>query len=252
MKRARLYRAMASGLGILACACGFGCMAGGTDDVENPSLQVSATDAAGKPYGSAVLNAYARYQNPFTDSLPILSVAADGKPAPIPDTAVISAFARAHERGTPTPAADTLEFNLVAAAPGGEAFLGGFALIKRPTGWGFVRKTGGIIAYPDGRGVLPAEARLTAPIAGQHGNVGAKGMELGLKRVFVPGSPYAAQLASDGSFALAHIAAGRYELKAVSADDKIYTAADSLTAGSDFSASDWAEADVIWVVPGGP
>ena len=35
--------------------------------------------------------------------------------------------------------------------------------------------------------------------------------------------------------------------KGVSADDKVYTASDSLSTDADFDASDWSEAEVIWV-----
>jgi hypothetical protein len=250
MKTAPVYRAMLA-LAVFLCAdCGDGPVAGGHDSVENPSVSVSLLDSAGKPYGAASVSVYARYQNPFKDSLPLLSIAGSGDSAvKVTDTALQSAFTRAKTRGTPSPSADTLEFNLLASAPGGEAFSGGYALIHTLTGWTFIRRTGSDIAYGNAKGILAGSARMQAPILGQRGQIGSKGLELGLKRVFVPGSPYAALLSADGSFTLDRIAVGRYELKAVAADDKVYTAADSLTAGSDYSASDWAEAEVIWVSP---
>jgi hypothetical protein len=233
---------------ILLGACD-GRLAGGHDDVDNPAISVSILDTAGNAYGAAEINLYARYQNPFNDSLPLLSIPSSGDPVNVPDTLVQSAFARAQTRGTPSPAADTLEFNLIARAPGGEAYLGGYALIRYFSGWGFIRRTEGFIIYGDAKGVLASGVRLSAPILGQRGQIGPKGMELGLKRVFVPGSPYAAILSADGSFTFGHIAIGRYELKAIAADEKVYTAADSLVPGSDYTSSDWSEADVIWVSP---
>lgn len=251
MKPASAYRAMLALAALLCADCGGdGPVAGGFDTVENPSVSVSLVDSAGKPYGAASVSVYARYQNPFKDSLPLLSFAGSGDSAvKVADTALQSAFTRAQARGTRSPSADTLEFNLVAAAPEGEAFLGGYALIRTLTGWTFIRRTGSEVAYGNAKGVLASSARMQAPILGQHGRIGSRGLELGLKRVFVPGSPYAAPLSADGSFTLARLAVGRYELKAVAADDKVYTAADSLTAGADYSASDWAEAEVIWVSP---
>jgi hypothetical protein len=239
---------------VLACAlflwaCGEGRHVGGSDDVQNPAVAVALKDGEGNPAGGT-LSLYARYQNPFKDSVPLLAIAAvSGGTATVRDTAVTAAFARAQARGTPTLSADTLEFNLVAAAPEGEAFLGGYALIRRPAGWDFIRRSNGDVEYPDAQRTLRSEARMPAPVLGQRGRIGARGLELGLRRVFVPGSPYAAALAADGSFTLARIAAGRYELKAISADEKIYTAADSLEAGAGYDASDWSEAEVIWVAP---
>ena len=249
MKRARRFAALAAAAGFLFCACGPGRFTGGFDDAENPAIRVALADADGRPYGAATLNVYARYQNPYRDSLPILSFPASADSAVLTDTALQSAFLRAQAAGTPSPSRDTLEFNLIATAPGGEAFLGGFALIRRSAGWGFIRKADGAVRYPDANGVLAAEARLLAPILGQRGQIGPRGLELGLKRLFVPGSPYASELAADGSFSLARIAAGRYELKAMAEDEKVFTAADSLEAGAAYPGSEWSEAEVIWVVP---
>lgn len=248
MKAPWSFRALAACFAVLWAACMNDKLAGGFDDAENPSIRVAFSDSAGKPAGAALINVYARYQNPFKDSLPILSLAG-AETVSVRDTAVRSAFARALSRGTKSPSGDTLEFNLVATAPGGEAFLGGYALVRRATGWGFIRRDGGSIAYADARGVLASAARLPAPVLGQRGTIGPRGLELGLRRVFVPGSPYAADLAADGSFAFGRMAAGRYELKAVAADEKVYTAADTLATGAGYSASDWSEADVIWISP---
>jgi hypothetical protein len=249
----RSSRARAAVRAIIGCALLLSaCDQGGVDDVQNPSVaptvSVSLTDDAGNPARGS-LRLYARYQNPFKDSVPLLALAVSAGSAAMKDSAVLAAFAQARTRGTPSPSPDTLEFNLLAEAPAGEAFLAGYALIRRPAGWDFVRRADGNVEYPDAKRVLRTDARMPAPILGQRGRIGARGMELGLKRVFVPGSPYAASLEADGSFTLARMAAGRYELNAISADEKIYTAADSLEAGAGYDASDWAEAEVIWVAP---
>ena len=100
---------------------------------------------------------------------------------------------------------------------------------------------------------LPPPDRPVAVIAGDahHMHKGEEvdltATDVGLKRVFIPGSPYRAEIAGDGSFSLARLAAGRYEVKAVAADDKIYSALDSLSAGTEYPGSDWTEAEIIWV-----
>lgn len=243
--------AIRSGLMLFAAllgACGDDKVAGGYDDVENPAIQASMTDSAGNPYGAATLRLYARYQNPFKDPLPLLTVAvAAAMPATVRDTSVVSAFAAAKARGTPSPGKDTLEFNLAASAADGEAFLGGFLLVRRAAGWQFVRATGKGIQYPDPKGVLAARPMLGKPLSLAKGNVGGRGLDLGLKRIFIPGSPWKSPVAADGSFSLDRLAPGKYGLKGVAVDDKIWSAGDSLTAGSDYPGSEWSEAEVIWV-----
>lgn len=252
--RARSLAAAATACAGFACALLLSACLGGSDDVQNPAvspnpaLTVSLTDGSGNPAGGT-LGLYARYQNPYKDSVPLLALPIGGDTVRLEDTLVAAAFARAKARGTPTSSPDSLEFNLIAASPAGEAFLGGYALIRRESGWDFLRRAEGQVWYPDGKRNLRTGTRVLAPVLGQRGRIGARGLELGLKDVFVPGSPYKAALAADGSFTLAHVAAGRYEVKAISADEKIYTAADSLQAGTDFQAADWSEADVIWVAP---
>jgi hypothetical protein len=246
--------ALSAGAGLAGALLLAACVLGGVDDVPNPSavpepsVTVSLADGAGNPAGGT-LNLYARYQNPFKDSVPLFSLPVTGDTARLEDTLVAAAFARAQGRGTPTASADTLEFNLLATSPAGEAFLGGYALIRRQDGWAFMRRAEGRVWNPDGKSNLRTEARMPAPVLGQRGRIGARGLELGLRSVFIPGSPYKAALEPDGSFTLARMAAGQYELKAISADEKIYGAADSLRAGTEYQGTDWAEADVIWVAP---
>jgi hypothetical protein len=248
MKAAFTFLALCAVMGLLSISCSDR-LAGGSDDVENPGIRVSLSDPEGRPTAGGTVSLYARYQNPFKDSLPILSVEVSGDSAMVKDTAVESAFQRAQTRGIPVPARDTLEFNLIASSTAGESFQGGFALVRVFGAWSVLRRSGGTIAYPDPNGLLASNARLAAPAVGQGGQIGSRGLELGLKRVFVPGSPYRSEVAADGSFAFAPMAVGRYELKAISADDKVYTAADSLSTGTPYSASDWSEAEIIWVSP---
>ncbi|MEO7426812.1 MAG: hypothetical protein ABI036_16620 [Fibrobacteria bacterium] len=236
-------------------------IAGGYDDVENPAIQVALVDTLGNPYlvgGAAELRVYARYQNPAKDSLPLLkqSIAADTFGL-IRDSVLLAAMAEAAGRGTPWPSRDTVEFNLTVSATGPgmlaagaerEAFVGDFLLAKSKDGvFRFRRRSGSGWQYPDTKGVLAARPVMAPPVAGQLGAIGDRGRQLSLQAVFIPGSPYAAKIAEDGTFSFARLARGKYDVKAVSSDAKIYTAQDSLAAGMEYIPSDWSEADILWI-----
>ncbi len=243
----------------LATLVAIGCskkdqVAGGYDDVENPAIQVSLQDTLGKPFGAGEMRIYARYQNPGKDSTPVLEqTIAPGTAATVRDSALISAMGRAQSRGTRWPSQDTVEFNLNATASGGEAFLGDFLLVKGPDGLHrFMRRSGGSVLHADSKGVLAAIPVMAPPILNLRGNVGARGLQLALQSLFIPGSPYQAKITGDGSFTLARLARGKYDVKAVSLDGKVYTAADSLLADSasaavEYAPADWSEADILWI-----
>jgi hypothetical protein len=232
----------------LAC-CGPDRVAGGYDDVENPALTVSLLDTAGQAFGNGEVRIYARYQSPLKDSLPVLAQpVAAGATFVLSDTALISAMGRSHARGTPWPSPDSIPFNLMATAPAGEALVTELLLVRTGSGkFRFQRRAGGSILYPDASGKLEVSPRLPPPVLGQRGSVGAHGLDLRLKSVFIPGSPYRASVADDGTFELARMAAGRHDLKAVDADNKVWSALDSLDTAAPYSASDWSEADIIWI-----
>jgi hypothetical protein len=238
-----------SAFAALLWCCADDKVAGGFDDVENPAIRVSLLDTLGNTYGAGTLRLYARYQNPESDSIPVIerSVLA-GTAETIRDTALASAMARAHSRGTPWPNADTVEFNLSVASPSDEAFVGGFFMIRNPDGaYRFLRRTGNAWVNAGRNGILDALPILSSPVPGQRGNVGAGGRQLGLRSVFIPGSAYWSKVDTDGSFMIPRMAKGRFEMKALSADNKVYSAADTLSAGTYFIPSDWTEADLIWV-----
>lgn len=233
----------------LCLACGDPKVAGGYDDVENPAIQASLLDSLGQSHGAGEIQLYARYQNPEKDSTPlIIASVPTGILGSIRDTALLAAMGRAKLRGTPWPDQDTIEFNLVAIAAQVEAFQGDFLLVKGGNGaYHFLRRTGGSYAYADAKGVLATAPILANPVFNQRGNVGARGSQLQLRSVFIPGSPYWAKVESDGSFSIDHLARGRYEVKAVSADAKIYSAQDSLAVGTEYLPADWSEADPVWI-----
>jgi hypothetical protein len=250
MERRALPALFISLLGALLClACGPAKVAGGYDDVENPAIQASLLDSLGHSHGDGEILLYARYQNPEKDSTPLIQAnVPTGATGAIRDTALLSAMGRAKLRGTPWPNQDTVEFNLVAVAAQVEAFQGDFLMVKGANGaYRFLRRTGGSFVYANAKGVLETAPIMANPVLNQHGNIGARGLQLQLQSVFIPGSPYWAKVESDGSFSFEHLAQGRYEVKAVSADAKIYSGQDTLVAGTEYLPPDWSEADLIWI-----
>jgi hypothetical protein len=238
------------GLAALLCLfCADDKLAGGFDDVENPALTVSLRDTLGHAYGAGEISLYARYQNPGKDSVPLIARAVPaGASVTLTDSVVLQAMAEAKLRGTPWPDHDIVGFNLVAKAAGGEAFLDRFILIKRLDGrFAFRRLLQDGTQEPDPKGILRVSPAMAAPATGFRGQVGARGLQLGLKAVFIGGSPYRAGIESDGSFALARLASGRYEVLAESGDGKVYAATDSLDTGAAYAPTDWSEAELIWV-----
>ena len=236
-------------LALMCAFCGPDRFVGGYDDVENPALKVSLRDESGAPYAAADIRLYARYQNPGKDSTPILVRSAPAaKTLSIRDSLILSAMADSKLRGTPWPSPDTVEFNLVASSPAGETFLGDFQLLKGSNGaFRFQRRLPGSVVYPTGKGTLEVAPAMAGPVLNQRGRIGARGLDLKLKSVFIAGSPYRSAIGNDGSFAFARLAPGRYDVKAVSEDAKVYTAADSLVTGSEYGPADWSEAELIWV-----
>jgi hypothetical protein len=249
--RLRATWALAASFCLLCLGCGQReTLSGGYDDVENPALAVTLLDTLGHPFQAGEMRIYARYQNPGKDSTPLLEkVIASGSNALVRDTDLVSAMAAAESRGTPWPSRDTVEFNLSLTGTGTEAYLGDFLMVRGADGFRrFLRRSGGAILHADAQGVLTAAPVLAAPILGQRGNIGARGAALALESVFIPGSPYRAAVAGDGSFTFARMAKGNFDVKAVSADGKkIYTASDSLETGGGYAPADWAEADLLWI-----
>jgi hypothetical protein len=239
---------------IVACSDN-GKLAGGYDDVENPALTLSLKDPQGKPYGAggSEVKVYARFQNPVLDTVPVLTLAPSGAgTVRLDDTVLVAAMRLARARGIPWPTTDTVEFNIVGSAPTAEAYSGNFVLSKSAgTVYGFRQRVdAATVLQADRKGTLSVTLSMGAPILGFHGSIGTRGMDLGLKSLFIPGSPYFAQIASDGSFTLARLGSGKYEVKAMSDDGKVYSAADTLNTDridSGYTASEWSEADIIWV-----
>jgi hypothetical protein len=139
-------------------------------------------------------------------------------------------------------------FNLVGVRGAEESFGGDYLLVKGPSGpYVFKRLNPPEEGWNASDGSLSTRLPLAAAVTGYAGSVGARGLELGLASMFIPGSPYKARIGPDGSFTLGRIAPGRYDVKAVDGDGKVYSSPDSLATDAAFAPSDWSEADIIWV-----
>lgn len=238
-------------LALLACsllaACFENRVSGGTDDVDNPALTASLRAPGGQGLAGTV-QVYARYQNPTRDSLPVLTLPAGEKGgAVLPAKTLILAMEAASLAGIPWQARDSVVFNLVGMAGAEEAFRAEYLLLIGTDGRLSYRRLlppeGG--PYPNGS--LSTSLPMAPAVQAYRGSVGADGVALGLATIFVPGSPYKADVTADGSFAIARIAAGRYDVRALDGDGKVYQPADSLATDSAFAPEDWSEADIIWI-----
>lgn len=220
---------------------------GGTDEVENPALTATLRDAQGLAVSGSV-KVYARYQNPFKDSLAVMEKAAGAQGTVIKAADLLAAMDSAARSGVPWKNRDSVAFNLVGAKGSEESFRGDYLLVKGATGtYAFKRINPPEGGDPYAKGSLSTQLPLAAAVTGYAGSVGARGLELKLKSLFVSGSPYKAPIGSDGSFTLARIAPGRYDVKAVDEAGKVYSSLDSLGTDMAFAPSDWSEADIIWV-----
>jgi hypothetical protein len=222
---------------------------GGSDDVENPAITVALRDPQGNAFGSGEVKIYARFQNPTLDTTPLLtqSVAA-GTKFTLTDSMVLKAMQVAALKGVSWPSLDTVEFNILGRSPVAEAFIGNFFLARKgATKYHFhQRMQADTVRNAFSDGTLPVTLAMKSPVVGLQGKLGVNAFGLGLKSVFVAGSPYWAAV-TDSTFTLARIAVGRYPLKAMSLDGKVYEAANPLNTDSAYTAENWAEGDLIWI-----
>ncbi len=231
---------------ILACSDR---LAGGYDDVENPALALALKDNQGQAIAVGEVRVYARYQNPTSDSLPLLVRATStGDTLTLSDTAMNAAIAEAKLRGMTWPNPDVFEFNVVGRSSSHEAFTVGFQVVREKTKLRFQQwLNANILRDADRRGRLNVGLNLKAAVLNYQGKIGDQGRELGLKSIFVAGSPYQAATRADGSFTMARIGSGQYEIKAMSQDGKVYSAENALNTDSSYTGENWSEADVIWI-----
>lgn len=222
---------------------------GGYDDVENPAIALALKDNQGQPIASGDVRVYARFQNPASDSLPLLTYLTPATGTlTLDDSTLMTAMAEANLRGAIWPDSDTLEFNLVCRNSSHEVFANGFVLTREDNKFHFHQWLNeNTLREADRLGRLDVVLNLKPAVLNFQGSVGVHGRELGLKSVFVPGSPYHAPTQEDGTFTLARLASGRYEIKAMSQDGKVYAAENRLNTDSSYTGENWSEADVIWI-----
>ena len=242
-------RRLAKGLGASCLAFLIAaCADGGTDEVDNPALNVTLRSSGGEGLAGTV-SVFARYQNPSRDSLPVLTLPAGEKGgAVIPAETLLAAMEAASLAGLPWKSRDSVAFNLVGSAGAQEAFRAEYLLLNDTAGGSLAFER---ILPPEGGpfpgGSLSTSLPMNPAVQAYRGSVGADGVALGLDVIFVPGSPYKAAVAADGSFSFSRIAAGRYDVRALDGDGKVYGPADSLATDSAFAPEDWSEADIIWI-----
>jgi hypothetical protein len=224
-------------------------LTGGSDDVENPAITVALRDTQGNAFGSGEVRVYARFQNPTLDTAPLLTqTVVAGTNITITDSMVLKAMQVAASKGISWPSLDTVEFNIVGRSPLTEAFVGNFFLARKgATKYRFhQRMLADTVRNAFSDGTLPVTLAMKSPVLDFQGKLGLNAFGLGLKSVFVAGSPYWAAV-TDSTFTLTRMAVGRYSLKAMSLDGKVYEAANPLNTDSAYTAENWAEGDLIWI-----
>lgn len=235
---------------LLACSLITACFedrsSGGTDEVDNPALTTTLRTAGGQGM-AGTLRVFARHQNPAKDSVAVLTVTAGEKGVEIRAKSLLAAMEAAALAGVPWKDRDSLLFNLVGSTDAQEAFRADYLLLRIASDTLVFQR----LLPPEGglhlKGNLDVSLPMSPVVAPYQGSVGADGSALGLKVIFIPGSPYKAAVAADGSFTLARIAAGRYDVRALDGDGKVFQPADSLATDAAFAPADWSEADIIWI-----
>lgn len=248
---------------LYACIHWIGCsdnrVAGGYDDVENPALSLAFQNESGKTFNQGTVKVYARYQNPALNDKPIFAsiINATGI-TKLHDSDLVKAMTSAATQGITWPNKDTIGFNILfqsvelSSTTAYETYEPDFIAIRNPSTnlYQFQQiKPNSKVLYPNLKGQLEINLPATSPALNLKGSVGTNGLDLNLKTVFISGSPYWATINADGSFSLNQLAKGKYNVKALSTDNKVYTASDSMDTQSStpFNPSNWSEADIIWI-----
>ena len=218
-----------------------GCL-GGSDGVENPKLELQFQPEGGPSALSGRVSLYGKGMNPVEDSLPLLSkgFAAGSKVAfsvEEMDSVIGLSLAR-QGRDTAGFKDTTVSFNLVASGEGHEAFLGGFSYRRQGDKVGFARLEG---ASGAAYGNYSAAFKLPKAVKGFSGRMGLYGIKLGIDYIFIPGSPYHANVRPDSSFTIGQMSAGSYGIIGADRDSsQLFESSDSLnTADSSYSAKAW-------------
>lgn len=232
-------------LAILALA---GCM-GGSDGIENPKVELDFHGPDGTLSGTGEVRVYARNLNPAVDDKPLLTRTFSGDARFRMDSDDMDSVLRA--RGNGAALKDTVvEFNVVAVSGDREALVSGFRY----------RRSGGKPAFAqapwDGPhpeyGDVKRSADLLAAVLDFKGVLGSNGMSFGIDYVYIPGSPYFANVKPEagttrGEFQIARMSRGSYGLLGADKDSAAYfQSADTLnTSDTAYTAGAWDPITII-------
>jgi hypothetical protein len=100
----------------------------------------------------------------------------------------------------------------------------------------------------DEDGILHDTMDLERPVYNYRGNIGDSGMALGINRMFLPGTPYLADVDNAGDFTLAKLARGVYRVRGLTASGQLFDLPDKLNTSDTFTASDWRKPDILYTI----
>jgi hypothetical protein len=218
-----------------------GCL-GGSDGVENPKLELEFRPDDGSAEAGRV-SLYGKGMDPMKDTLPLLTKSfTGGSPVSFTPEEMDSALrlsAIRHGKDTAALADTTVHFNLVAATTDKEVFVGGFSYRRKGSGVGFAKADGSAAgAY----GAVKRSFGLPKAIKAFSGRLGLQGIKLGIDYIFIPGSPYRANISmKDSSFTLSQMSPGTYGIIGADEDSSLlFESTDSLsTSDTSYSAKAW-------------
>jgi hypothetical protein len=219
-----------------------GCL-GGSDGVENPKMELDFQPSEGAAVPGRV-SLYGKNLNPAEDDTPILAkdMPADGIVSFSPeemDAAVRRILAR-NGKDTSALKDTTLNFNVVATAGDKEAFVSGFSYRRAGAVAGFAKIEG---SKPGPFGSFKSRFRLPKAVKGFSGRMGIYGIGLGIDYIFIPGSPYHADIdRKDSSFTVPQMGEGSYSVIGADKDSaQLFESTDTLnTTDTAYSAKTWS------------
>lgn len=226
-------------------ASGFlaGCM-GGSDGIENPKVELEFRGPDGNMSGTGEVRVYARHLNPVEDSKPILTKTFSGKAAfTLTRDEMDSVLSLKLGGAVPD---TTVDFNVVAVSGEREAFVAGFRYKRAKAGAGFAHAAWSKASADLEFGGVKKSVDLLAALEFK-GALGTNGMAYGIDYVFIPGSPYYANVTQEagttrGEFRILRMSRGTYE-NLIGADKDsahFYESRDTLnTSDTEYTAKTW-------------
>jgi hypothetical protein len=249
--RAPIFRIIsAAGAAVVAAGFMAGCMDGGSDGIENPKVELQFQGPDGTTQGTGEIKVYARYMNPAEGDKPLLTKSFTGQAiasvsAEELDAVLKTALGKASLPDT------TVDFNVLAVSGEREALVLGFRYKRAGSKLSFAQ------APWKQEAAFTAELRrkvnLLDAVKGFKGTMGANGVSFGINYVYIPGSPYRADVvgvdasAKRGEFSFTRMGAGTYDLFGVNEEsDTTFKSGDTLnTSDTAYTAKTW---DIINII----